>query len=137
MAEFISGPTMVLTWTYSGGTIALAGDYRTCTFTPTVAYVDSSAGSDTHVGRLTALKDSTAAITLVQQAGTGGTAIQAALATGTGGTLKIQPEGTASGKRVITMPAYSDGAVVDFPYAEVAVISCGFTGNGAFTDSTN
>ena len=137
MAEYISGPTMILRWVYSGGTIALSGDYRTCTFTPSVAYVDSSAGSDTHVGRLTALKDSTAAVTLVMHSGTAGTAIQAALATGNAGTLLIQPKGTATSERIITMPAYSDGASVEFPYAEIAVISCGFTGNGSFTDSVN
>jgi hypothetical protein len=136
-SEFISGPYMVMTWIYSGGTVVLNADYQTCTFTPTVAYVDTSAGADTHITRLTALKDSTAAITLLMQSGTSGTAIQASLATGTGGTLVIQPKGTAASERKITMPAYSDGAVVDFPYGEKAVISCGFTGNGAFTDTVN
>lgn len=135
MPEFIAGSTMVLTWTYSGGTIALAGDYRTVTWSPSIAYVDSSAGSDTHVQRLTALKDSTASVTLVAQ--TGGTAIQNALQPGVGGTLVIQPEGTATNKRKITFPCYCDGASVDFPYAEIVAISCGFTGNGAFTDGVN
>jgi hypothetical protein len=135
MAEFIAGPTMVLTWTYSGGTIALAGDYRTATWAPSVAYVDSSAGSDTHVQRLTALKDSTASITLVAQ--TGGTAIQTALQPGVGGTLVIQPEGTAASKRKITFPCFCDGASIDMPYADIVAISCGFTGNGAFTDGVN
>jgi hypothetical protein len=126
---------MVLTWTYSGGTIALAGDYRTCTWSPAVAYVDSSAGSDTHVQRLTALKDSTASVTLVAQ--TGGTAIQTALQPGVGGTLVIQPEGTATNKRKITFPCFADGASIDMPYADIVAISCGFTGNGAFTDGVN
>jgi hypothetical protein len=135
MAEFIAGPTMVLTWTYSGGTIALAGDYRTCTWSPSIAYVDSSAGSDTHVQRLTALKDSTASVTLVAQ--TGGTAIQTALQPGVGGTLVIQPEGTATNKRKITFPCFADGASIDMPYADIVAISCGFTGNGAFTDGVN
>ena len=97
MAEFIAGPTMVLSWIWSGGTTSLAGDYRTCSWNPSVNYVDSSAGSDTHVGRLTALKDATAAVTLVAQ--TAGTALNAALAPGAAGTLIIAPEGTASGKR--------------------------------------
>ncbi len=135
MAEFIAGPTMVLSWIYSGGTIALQGDYRTCTWSPSVAYVDSSAGSDTHVRRLTALKDSTAAVTLVAQ--TGGTSITAALQPGTGGTLIIQPEGTAIGNRRITHLCYADGASTAHPYADIVAISCGFTGNGAFTDSAN
>ncbi len=135
MAEFISGPTMVLSWIWSGGTTSLVGDYRTCTFTPTVAYVDASAGADTHVVRLTALKDATAAVTMVgPTASTGGTLLAAALATGVSGTLIIGPGGTVAGQRKITMPCYSDGAAMEYPYNEVAAISVGFTGNGAFTD---
>ena len=132
MAEFIAGPTMVLSWIWSGGTTSLAGDYRTCSWNPSVAFVDSSAGSDTHVGRLTALKDATASVTLVAQ--TAGTAINAALAPGVAGTLIIAPEGTASGKRKITFPCYSDGATYEHPYADIVAISFGFTGNGAHTD---
>lgn len=135
MAEFVSGPTLVLSWIYSGGTIALAGDYRTCTWSPSVAYVESSAGSDTHVGRLTALKDATASVTLVAQ--TAGTQINAALAPGVGGTLIIQPEGTATNKRKITFPCFSDGASYDYPYADIAMITIGFTGNGTHTDGVN
>lgn len=135
MAEFIAGPTMVLSWIWSGGTVSLAGDYRTCSWNPSVAYADTSAGSDTHVGRTTALKDATAAVTLVAQ--TGGTAINAALAPGVGGTLIIQPEGTATNKRKITFPCYSDGAKYEHPYNEIVAISCGFTGNGTHTDGVN
>jgi hypothetical protein len=136
MAEFLAGPTMVLQWIWSGGTVSLAADYRTCNWAPTIAYVDVSAGGDTQIGRLTALKDATASIELVGQ--TGGTAIAAALSAGVAGTLIIGPEGTATGKRKITFPSYSDGAVVDFPYADVVAITCGFTGAGSllsnFTD---
>ena len=130
---------MVLTWAYSGGTMALAADYRACTWSPSVAYEDVSAGADTQIGRLTGLKDATASIELVLQ--TSGTAIQTALQPGTAGTLTIQPEGTATNKRKITFPSYCDGAQASFPYANVAVISCGFTGAGAvlanWTDGVN
>lgn len=130
---------MVLTWVYSGGTIALAADFRAVTWTPTIAYVDASAGADTQTARLTALKDATASIELVGQ--TGGTAIQTALVTGTPGTLTIQPEGTATNKRKIVFPCYSDGAVGSWPYADVHSITCGFTGAGNilanFTDGVN
>ncbi len=65
MAELIAGPTMVLQWISTYGTISLAGDYRTCTWSPVVDYVETQAGSDTHKSRLTALKDATASVTLV------------------------------------------------------------------------
>ncbi len=135
MAEFIAGQTMVLNWIYSGGTISLAGDYRTCSWNPTVGYSETTAGSDSHMGRLPAIKDATAAVTLVAQ--TAGTQINAALAPGVGGTLIIQPEGTATNKRKITFPCYSDGAVYEYPYAEVVAISVGFSGNGTHTDGVN
>lgn len=137
MAELISGPTMVLTWTTSSGTYSLNSDYRTCEWNPTVTYEDVTAGSDTHVGRLTTLKDATASLTLVQQ--TGGTALIAGLQPGQAGTLVISQEGTASGKRKITLPAFSDGIQTSMPYANVAVHTLGFTGSStlnAFTDSS-
>jgi hypothetical protein len=133
---------MILKWTATVGTAlgttTLNADYRTCSWNPSIAYVDVSAGQDTQVGRLTALKDATAAVTLVGQ--TGGTALKNALTAGQAGTLTIQPEGTATGKRVITFPAYCDGAKVEWPYADVEAISVGFTGSSAlaaYTDSQN
>lgn len=135
--EFLAGQSMVLTWTYSGGTINLASDYRNVTWNPSVAYVDTSAGSDTQIARLPALKDATAAIELVNPVGSA--TIIAALQPKTAGTLIIGPEGTASGKRKITFPAYCDGAQTPYPYADVATITCNFTGSsvlGNFTDAT-
>ena len=134
MAEF-TGTNLVLNWVWSGGTVSLGGDYRTCSWNPSVAYADITAGSDTHVGRVTALKDSTANVTLVDSSP--GTAAYASLAAGVGGTLIIQPEGTASGKRKITMPAFCDGAIPSYTYNDTTTISINFTGNGSFTDGAN
>jgi hypothetical protein len=139
MTEFLAGPTMVLTWTTANGTTSLAGDYRTCTWTPSTAYAEASAGSDTQIGRLPALSDAKANVTLVAQ--TGGTSLVAQLQPKKAGTLTIQPEGTASNLRKITFPSYCDGAVFDHPYADVVGIAVGFTGAGNllnnFTDGVN
>ena len=142
MAEVISGPSMVLTWTAvvgtTLGTINLAGDFRTCTFTPSIAYVDASAGADTWTSRMTGIKDATMSIELVAQAG--GTAIYQALQPGQMGTLVVQPEGTASGKRKITFPGYCDGAVTTHPYNDIIVMTCGFSVNNSastFADTVN
>ena len=129
---------MVMTWAYSGGTITLNGDYRAVTWNPSTAFEEVTAGQDTQVGRLPTLKDATASVELVTQ--TAGTAIQAALAPAIAGTLTIQPEGTAVNKRKITLPAYSDGASLTFPYANVSVISCNFSGSSTlanYADTTN
>lgn len=131
MAEF-TGTNLVVSWIWSGGTVSLSGDYRTVSWNPTIAYADISAGSDTHVGRLTALKDATAAVTLVDSSA--GTATYAALGAGVGGTLIIGPEGTATGKRKITFPCFSDGAVYSYTYNDTTTLSVNFTGNGSYTD---
>ena len=134
MAEFCAGLTMVLQWVWSGGTTSLAADYRTCTWTPTIDLVDTSAGADQSRTRIATIKDATAAFTLVNQSG--GTAIKAALSPGIGGTLIIGPEGTATGKTKITMPALCNGATIEYPYADLSIMTCTFTGNGAWSEST-
>jgi len=135
MAEFIAGQSMVLNWIYSAGTVSLGGDFRTCTWTPAIETVDTTAGNDAFAYSLPSIKSAKASITLVEQSA--GTILNAALDAGVQGTLIIQPEGTATGKRKITMPAFSDGASYDYPYKDVAAISCGFTGNAPYTEGTN
>jgi hypothetical protein len=136
MTELIAGPNMILQWITAAGTQTLNADYREVEWNPSVAYVETTAGQDTQVGRIPTIKDASAAVTLLGQ--TGGTALVAALPAGQAGTLIIGPEGTASGKRKITFPSYADGAKQTFPYADVSQITCGFTGAGAilgnFTD---
>jgi hypothetical protein len=138
MGELIAGPSMVMTWTYSGGTVSLNADYRTFDWNTTSNFEDISAGQDTQVGRAPTMIDATANVTLVGQ--TSGTALVAALAAQTAGTLVVQPEGTAVGKRKITLPAYSEGAQYSFPYANVMTITCGFIPSsilGVWTDAAN
>lgn len=131
MPEF-TGKDLVLQWIHSGGTTALQGDYRSVNWQPAVDFAETTAGSDTHRGRIATIKDATAAIALVDQ--TGGTAVYAALQPGVSGTLIIGPEGTATGKRKITFPAISAGGQYTYPYNDVVTIACTFNGNGAFTD---
>ncbi len=138
MAEFIPGPSMILTWTTSAATTTLNSDYRTVTWNPSTAYAEVTAGADSQVGRLPTLKDATCAITLVGQAS--GTALGTVLQPQQAGTLVIQPEGTAVGKRKITFPAYCDGAQIAYPYADVVTISANFTGSStlaSYTDGSN
>lgn len=138
MAEFIAGPVMVLNWLSGSGTTTLAADYRTVAWSPSIAYADVTAGADAQVGRLPTIKDATCSVELVGQAA--GTALGTVLQPGQAGTLIIQPEGTAVGKRKITFPAYCDGAQITYPYADTVTISVNFTGSSAlnnFTDASN
>jgi hypothetical protein len=132
--EYIAGPTMILQWIYSGGTINFAADERSVSWTPTVEFVDATAGADTVRKRLAQFKDATASVALVDQTNAAGTA--SALDAGTSGTLIIGPEGSATGKRKITFPSFSQGAKYNWPFDNVAEITCDFVANGAYTDST-
>jgi hypothetical protein len=138
MAEFIAGPTMVLNWLTGASTTVFAADYRAVTWNPSTAYAEVTAGSDTQVGRLPTIKDATCAVELVGQAA--GTALATVLQPQQAGTLIIQPEGTAVGKRKITFPCFCDGAQIAYPYADVVSISANFSGSstlGSFTDASN
>jgi hypothetical protein len=135
--EFIAGRTMVMTWTYvigtTAGTVSLAPDYRTFRFNETVDVKDGTAGSDVNKVKYLSFKDASIDVELVAQ--TGGTALNAALAAGVQGTLTVYPEGTASGKPLITFPSFSKGTSFDFPYDDVAKITTGWEANGQYTVS--
>lgn len=133
--EYISGHNMYLVWQYAGGSVILDADYTTCDFETKIDYAETTAGHDTQKGVLPTIYDATASIELVAQ--TGGTVVTTALLSGTAGTLLIGPEGSSSGKRKITLPAYSDGAKSSFPFKDVSKITCKFTGSsqlGAYSE---
>ena len=66
----------------------------------------------------------------------GGTALLSALAEGNSGTIIYGPEGTASTKMKMTIPAISLGAVLNVQYTNLTEISCNFQQNGARSDGT-
>ena len=129
-----SGSAVVGQWIYSGGTITLTGNQRSMSYSPSIDLIDVTAGSDPSRKRIPAVKDFSASYQAIL--GVGGTAIEDALVEGTGGTLIVAPEGTATGKRKLILPSISGGAQVSLPYADAVEISCEFSGNGAATRTT-
>jgi hypothetical protein len=128
MAE-ITGSALVASFVYSGGTIVLNSDYRSLSTSPSIGLVKASAGSDTDETYLTTLKDGKYSWKGVVQSG--GTALENALVEGTGGTLIIGREGTASGKPKETCPVISMGAQFNYQYDNIQEVSCDFQKNGA------
>ena len=59
MANEFVGSSLIGTWTTSTGTTTFTTDARNFTFTPTVAFVDATAGEDTAIQRIQSFKDST------------------------------------------------------------------------------
>jgi len=133
MAEY-TGKNMYFEWIHSGGTVTMHADFRTVSLAPVVDYVETQAGSDEWKTRLARMKDSSVSYEGLGQVG--GTALEDALVEGTSGTVRFSPEGTATGKRKYTIPAYSDGGNFTFPYADVVTLSVNFTGNGAVSRTT-
>jgi len=135
MAE-ITGKDLVINWfPSSGGTIALSGDFRTVSYTPSGKLANATAGSDAFESYIGTVKDTKVSYKGVMQSA--GTALEDALESNTFGTLIIQPEGTASGKRKYTIPAFAGGANISWPYADTVEISCDFQGSGTPTKASN
>lgn len=134
MGEY-SGSAVVCTWTWSGGTATLSGDQRTFSVTPSIDFIDTTAGADARRKRLPSIADASVSYSGLAQ--TGGTALEDALAEGNQGTITLQPEGTAAGKRKYVIGAFSQGAKFNYPYADVVEITCDFVGDGNYTRTTN
>lgn len=131
----LTGKDLLIKWVVTSGTIDLSGDFRTVNYTPAVKLANATAGADAFEAYLAATKDTRVSYSGVMQ--TAGTALEDALDAGTFGTLLIQPEGTATGKRKYTIPAFSQGGVISWPYADTVVITCDFQGSGTPTRATN
>lgn len=133
MPEF-SGSALVVQWIHPSGTVALTADSRSLSIEPTVKLYTATAGSDADEVYLSGIKDAKISWSGVAQ--TSGTALEDALVEGTSGTLIVGPEGTASGKRKYTIPAFSMGLQVNIPYDNVVELSCDWQKTGAMTRGT-
>lgn len=133
MAEF-SGSALYMDWIYSGGTVVLSGNQRSANLSPSIDFIDTTAGSDARRTRLASIADVSVSISLLAQKG--GTALEDSLAEGTHGTLNVYPEGNASTKRKYIVGAFSQGAKTNMPYADVVEVTCEFMGDGNYTRTT-
>jgi len=121
MSEF-AGSAAYLGWVYSGGTITFHADMRTFDWTPTLNFIDATAGQDTFENILPSygVGGDFSAELLAQ---VDGTVLATALARQTKGTVIYGPEGTASGKLKYSIPAYSEGPQWSSPFDDVTTIS--------------
>lgn len=130
----IAGSALYAEWIYSGGTIVLDTDSRSFTYTPTIDFIDATAGGDTSRKRINSFKDGNVTMSTLAQSDSDGTALLAACAEGTHGTLIWGDMGTATGRPKVTLPAISQGVTRGVPYADVITYDLGFQQNGDRTD---
>jgi hypothetical protein len=128
MAEY-AGSTLYLKF----GSTTLQADFRNFEPSESIDSVDSSAGSDVFKTKLTTLKDGKATAELVDQGG--GSALWAAVAPGTSGTLEWGPEGTAAGKARHYCDAFVNSRTKTVPYSDIVVLKIEWQMNSAVTDT--
>ena len=122
MAEY-AGSAVVVQWIWSGGTLLMSPETRTCTVTPSQDTIDATAGQDTSKQFLSSFTSWDVSWDGVAQNGTAGTVYATALQPGNLGTLNIGPYGTAGSALKYSMPAFAKGAAITMPYADVTTIS--------------
>jgi hypothetical protein len=111
-----------------GGTV-LNTSYRSLTANKSIGLVDSSAGADDGITRLTTLLDSDFSLATKLEAGTVGTVNWANLNPGDSGTFEYGVEGTATGAKRAYVNALLESITDDVPYAGVIIRTFNFTQN--------
>ena len=134
MAGFM-GTALKVTWSWSGGTLPLADDYRTFNYTPSVAAIDDSAGADAAMSYVKGI--TSGALSWAGKIQSGSVAAYAsAMAAGNVGTVTFYPQGLAAGQYRGTVPAWCNGFVYDIGYNDTANVSCSWMQNGLLADGT-
>jgi hypothetical protein len=122
MPEY-AGSAVVLQWIWSGGTLNMSGDTRSCNITPSMDTIDATAGSDPNKVYLPSFVDWEVSWDGVAQNGTAGTVYSQALLPGANGTVQVGPYGTAGSALKFSMPAFCMGGAITLPYSDVASVT--------------
>jgi hypothetical protein len=135
MANEFVGSAFYGIWTTATGTTTLNTDYRNFSYTPSISFVDCTAGADTATQRIQSFKDGAVTCDMLMLDNMG-TAVPTQLAEGMVGTLIWGESGTAGGKTKVTLPAISQGITRTSPYNDVVTITASWLQNGPRVDGT-
>ena len=124
MAEY-AGSAMVLRWVTSAGTQVLNTDFRTFSWTPSLNWIDATAGADTYEVLLPSYGvGAEIPVTMVAQTANG--TLIGYLARQTAGSLVYYPAGTGSTNVYYTIPATCAGPQWSQSYNDVVTITANF-----------
>ena len=133
MPNEYSGTALVVKWL---GT-AITGEQRTFRTSESADEIDATAGADVFKTYLPGPRDGEASITILDAAGTAGTATWSKLAPQQTGTLQWYPNGTAAGQPVLACAtAVSLGRDREFPYDGVVSIDARWRLSTSVTEGT-
>lgn len=132
-----AGSSLIVTWIQAAATTTLTGDHKSLSYTPSIAFIDATAGADAQKTYIAGVKDGNATFNAVFQSGTvsGGTSTFSTLTEGAAGTLQYQPEGTSATGGTVSFPAFSQGPAFSYPYDNVVEVTVNFQQNGARTEN--
>lgn len=127
-----AGSALYGQWINPAGTLVFSVESRNFSYNSSIETIDATAGSDATRRKLGSFKDATAALSMTAQSD--GTALIAACAPGTRGTLIFGEAGTATGSPKVTQPAMVTAFNRAVPYADVVTydISWESTGDPTF-----
>ena len=124
MAEY-AGSAMVLQWKTTSGTTLLNTDFRTFSWTPSLNWIDATAGADTYEVLLSSYGVG-AEIPITMVAQSAGTLLLTELVRQKAGSLVYYPAGTGSTNIYYTIPATSAGPQWSSPFNDVTIITASF-----------
>jgi hypothetical protein len=130
-----SGSSLYIAWVTAGATTTLQGNFRNFSYNPTLSLIDATAGDASFRNYIAGIGEGgDIGFSSVMQ--TNATALLAAVARSTQGTLFVGVEGTTTGKPKLTIPAISKGPQYSVPYDDVVTLSIGFQQSAAETESS-
>ena len=129
MAKY-SGEDLVVTL----GSDTLSGMFRTFETSEDGTQYDQTAGAEANKTYLAGKADGNATLMALAVAAADGTALWAAVAINTEGTLTWMPEGTAVGKARHAVNAFVKTRSQRFPYDNVVEVTVAFQFSGAVVD---
>lgn len=133
-----AGSALYASWVYSGGagTISLHLEQRNFVYTPTINFIDATAGADVSIRRINSFRDASLSIETLAQSGSTGAGFMTAFAEGIAGTLTWGEAGSAAANPKHTAAFISQGVVVGTPYNDVVTYSVTLQQDGDRTDTT-
>ena len=132
--EFL-GSTLYASWVTATGTTTLNTEFRNFTYTPSIDFVDATAGADAARRRINSFKDGQIRYTALMQNDMG-TTLPGQLLEGMIGTMTWGEAGSAVGKAKSSAAFICQGMTRTAVYNDIVQLEVSWQQNGARTDGT-
>ncbi len=136
MARY-TGKDLYVAFTPDGGTLVdLSGDYRELSVEEEANLADVTAGNDTHENSVATTNKGSAKLSMLDESGSSGSTIRAAIKQGTKGTLEWGPEGHSTGDVKMSATAIVKKRSLKYPYDDAVELEAEFELQDDVTEGT-